>query len=69
MMKGYLTSQGMSIGEKRIAASIQRVDPIRHNHRQNQTHRTTNPIPYKADYFGQKLRIIVDKMKKLLCME
>ncbi len=57
MMKGYLTSQGISIGEKRIAASLQRVDPLRHQHRQNQTHRNTNPVPYRADYFGEKIHI------------
>ena len=57
MMKGYLTSQGISIGEKRIAASLQRVDPLRHQHCQNQTHRNTNPVHYKADYFGEKIHI------------
>ena len=64
MMKGYLSAQGIRIGEKRIGASLQRVDPSRHYTRQQQMHRVTNPVPYRAEYFGEKLHI--DQNEKLV---
>ena len=63
-MKVYLSAQGIRIGEKRIGASLQRVDPSRHYTRQQQMHRVTNPVPYRAEYFGEKLHI--DQNEKLV---
>ena len=64
MMKGYLSVQGVQIGEKRIGASLQRLDPSQHYTRQQQMHRVTNPVPYCAEYFEEKLYI--DQNEKLV---
>lgn len=63
-MKGFLSSQNVHVWEKRIGAAMQRVDPVRHCRRQQQMHRLTNPIPYYAEYFGEKLHI--DQNEKLV---
>ena len=62
-MTGYLASNGVFVGEKRVGSSLRRVDPVRHTRRQVLMHRLTNPIPYHASYFGEKLHI--DQNEKL----
>ena len=52
-----LVSASVQIGEKRIGASLQRLDPSQHYTRQQQMHRVTNPVPYCAEYFEEKLYI------------
>ena len=63
-MTGYLSAQGVRCGEKRVGKSLKRVAPIYHARRESNTHRQTNPIPYSADYFGQKVHI--DQNEKLV---
>ncbi len=57
MIKGYLESQDVSVGEHKISRSLQRVAPEAHEHRRQDTLDTTNPVPYVARYFGHKLHI------------
>ena len=55
MMTGFLAAQGFRCGEVRIGRSLSRVAPAHHNQRATVTYRQTNPLPYSADYFGQKV--------------
>ena len=64
MVTGFLTSQGIRCSEKRIGASLRRVSSAYHSARMSNTHRQTNPVPYSADYFGQKVHI--DQNEKLV---
>lgn len=64
MMTGHLSSQGFLCSEKRVGASLKRVEPHHHAVRQSQAHRRTNPVPYIAHYFGEKLHI--DQNEKLV---
>ena len=64
MMTGLLSSQDVRCSEKRVGASLQRVDPGNHFKRQTGTERMTNPLPYHADYFGQKIHI--DQNEKIV---
>ena len=50
--------------EKRIGASLVRVDPNNHRRRQQNIARHINPNPYVATHFGHKLH--VDQNKKLV---
>lgn len=61
MMTGFLSSQG---SEKRVGDSLQRVNPAYHTARQVGAERQLNPVPYRADYFGEKLH--VDQNEKLV---
>jgi len=64
MMTGFLSSQGFRCAQKRVGVSLQRVNPGYHIRRQTRAERQTNPIPYDAQYFGQKLH--VDQNEKLV---
>ena len=64
MITGYLASAGIRAGEKRVDASLQQVDPANHAMWQTRAERQTNPIPYRAEYFGEKLHI--DQNEKLV---
>ena len=50
-MGGFLKSNRFGVAEQRIGEGLHRVDPIHHSIRRNLA---TNPMFYKADYFGQK---------------
>ena len=50
--------------EKRIGASLVRVDPNNHRRRQQNIVRHINPTPYVATHFGHKLH--VDQNEKLV---
>lgn len=63
-MTGFLSSEGFRISQQRVGRSLQRVDPVHHSKRRNFTHRSINPIPYTAQYFGEKLH--VDQNEKLI---
>lgn len=63
-MAGLLASQGYSTGLRRVGESLQRVHPGYHHRRQTLTHRQTNPTPYIARYYGEKLH--VDQNEKLV---
>ena len=43
-MKGFLSTQGVEVGEKRISAALQRVDLVWHYKRQVQRYWETNPV-------------------------
>ena len=53
--------------EKNINESVQRVNPDHHHRRVTRTHRLTNPVSYRADYFGEKLHI--DQNEKLVMFD
>jgi hypothetical protein len=57
MMTGLLSSQGVRCAQKRVAESLQRIDPESHSRRQKGTERPTNPLPHHAEHFGHKLHI------------
>ena len=58
MMKGYIRQKyNVNISQRRISTALQVAAPQYHQRRQTNTARLTNPIPYKADYFGHKLHI------------
>ena len=63
-MTGLLRSKGIFVSEQRVGKSLAQVCPVYHQARQTATARQTNPIPYRADYFGQKLHI--DQNEKLI---
>ncbi|MDA8002189.1 MAG: hypothetical protein MPL62_12995 [Alphaproteobacteria bacterium] len=64
MMAGFLAAQGYRVSEIRIGAALKRVDPSHHAVRQTRTLQHTNPVPYRADYFGEKVHI--DQNEKLV---
>lgn len=49
MMKGMLSSHGIHMAEKRLACSMQRVNPHHHQARCTATESQTNPQPYHVD--------------------
>ena len=64
-MTGYLTQKhGDVFGELQIGKALQSVSPGYNFQRRTNTARATNPIPYRADYFDQKLH--VDQNEKLV---
>lgn len=62
-MTGLLWSKGIVVSEQWVGKSLAIVSPVYQQARQTATARQTNPIPYRADYFGQKLHI--DQNEKL----
>ena len=64
-MKGYIRQKyKVNISQQRISTALQMAAPQYHQRRQTNTARLTNPIPYKANYFGLKLHI--DQNQKLV---
>lgn len=63
-MTGFLRSQGISVSEMRIGASLRRVNGRHHQARRTATARQLNPVPYRANYFGHKVHI--DQNEKLV---
>ena len=63
-MTSFLSSQGFRVSQERVGLSLKRVDPINHAKRRSCTHRLINPVPYNANYFGEKLHI--DQSEKLI---
>lgn len=64
MMTGLLLSQGIRVCQLRVGQSLQRVNPGYHRSRRTRAHRLTNPVSYRAEYFGEKLHI--DQNEKLV---
>ena len=57
-MKGYIRQKyKVNISQRRISTALQVTVLQYDQRRQTNTARLTNPIPYKADYFGLKLHI------------
>ena len=63
-MTGFLASKGFKISQRRVGASLKRVYPYYHSIRRNTLQQRTNPVPYNAAYFGEKLH--VDQNEKLV---
>ena len=63
-MTGLLRSKGIVVSEQRVGKSLALVSPVYHQARMTATARQTNPVPYRAEYFGQKLHI--DQNEKLV---
>ena len=64
-MKGYIRQKyKVNISQRRISTALQMAAPQYHQRRQTNIARLTNPIPYKANYFGLKLHI--DQNQKLV---
>ena len=56
-MTGLLSSKNIRVGEVRVGKSLQRVNLPYHYARHTSTAQLTNPVPYKANYFGKKLHV------------
>lgn len=63
-MSGFLGSQGFKSSEVRVGQSLKKANPAHHSRRQSIAQRSINPIPYRADYFGEKLHI--DQNEKIV---
>ena len=69
MMKGYIRQKyNVNISQRRISTALQVAAPQYHQRRQTNTARLTNPIPYKADYFGHKLHINQNEKLVMYCV-
>ena len=62
-LHGYLRSQSVHVSQRRVGAALSRVAPQPAQSRRAQTHRQMNPIPYRSEYFGEKLHL--DQNEKL----
>ena len=62
-LHGYLHSRGVHVSQRRVGASLSRVAPCPPQSRRAQTHRQMNPLPYRSQYFGEKLHF--DQNEKL----
>ena len=54
-MTGFLWSKGIVASEQRVGKALANISPVYHQARMTATVRQTNPVPYRADYFGQKI--------------
>ena len=64
-MTGYVNHKfNVNVSQRRVGSALSVVSPFYHSQRQNDTARLTNPIPYRADYFGHKMHI--DQNEKLV---
>lgn len=63
-MHGLIASAGIHVSQQRISDSLGRVAPGPLVNRQQNTHRQLNPIPYRANYYGEKLHM--DQNEKLV---
>ena len=63
-MCGLLATGGICVGQNRVGAALAKVNPGYQHARSNRAARRLNPIPYHADYFGEKLHI--DQNEKLV---
>ena len=61
---GLLASEGYHISEDRVGVALKTIQPQYHSLRCQATARSLNPVPYKADYFGEKIHI--DQNEKLI---
>ena len=56
-MCGLLATQGARVAVQRVGKSLRRVKPDHHYMRRTCTERQTNPVPYRANYFGEKVHV------------
>ena len=62
-MTGLLAARGIPCSQHRVAAALKTVSPAYAEARRQGTSTLMNPVPYRADYFGQKLH--VDQNEKM----
>lgn len=60
---GLLSAEGIHVSQRRLASSLQRSFPFAYAHRRQAVSRSINPVPYRADFFGEKLHL--DQNEKL----
>ena len=60
-MHGLLVSEGMSVSQAQVGASLRRVAPIQSASRQHNICQMLNPSPYRAERFGEKLHLDQDE--------
>jgi len=64
-MNGYIRNERqLIISEKRVGVALKAIAPNYHQQRRTNTARQINPIPYRADYFGEKIHF--DQNEKLV---
>ena len=63
-MTGLLRSKGIVVGEQRVGQALPRVSPAYYQAQITATAKQTNPVPYRGDYFGQKVHL--DQNEKLV---
>lgn len=63
-LAGLLKFKGVKVSELRVGQSLARVNLSGHLARQTATARQTNPVPYNAAYFGQKVHL--DQNEKMV---
>lgn len=63
-LQGLLRAEGIHVSQRRLGRSLQRTFPLVHS-RRTQTHgRLLNPIPYRAEFFWEKIHF--DQNEKLV---
>ena len=63
MMTGSDRSKGLALSGKQMSKSLRPVNLVNHAKRREDTARRTNPVPYYAPYYGNKLHC--DQNEKL----
>ena len=63
-LQGSLRAEGIRVSQRRIGRSLQRTFPLAHSQRAQTLGRLLNPIPYRAEYFGEKIHL--DQNEKLV---
>ena len=54
-VQGLLRAEGIRVSQRRLGMSLRRMFPLAHSQRMQTLGRLINPIPYRADYFGEKI--------------
>ena len=62
-MHGLLQAEGVRVCQQRVGDSLRRTFPFQHSIRRQNMHITVNPVPYRANYFGEKFHF--DQNEKL----
>ena len=61
---GLHAADGVRVAEERVGKALKQVNPGYNEARSDRARRQFNPIPYHANYFGEKLH--VDQNEKLV---
>lgn len=62
-MQGLLRSRGIFVSQRRLGLSLRRIFPMAHAQRTANVIQHLNPIPYRANFFGEMLHL--DQIEKL----
>ena len=64
-MTGYLRQKhNIKVGETKVGKALKAATPINNQNRHSRTSLAVNPIPYRVDYFGDKIHF--DQNEKLI---